>query len=156
MFNCFKCDNFVIGAGAWNVTIVTNPVGIQVDNQINTYDFPLLTNVTLMCMVAQANVNVISYHWTAMDCYNHSKGVDDPCFYSGNKTGQNYTGYDLLAQDAGTVTCTAIIDGVNYDSDPLTLRISGKLVVHFNHDYLTLICLLCLYHKVWLLGTNGC
>ena len=83
-----------------------------------------------MCMVAPANVSshtVTSYHWTAMDCYNNSNGVKDPCFYSGSKTGQNITGYDLLAQDAGTVNCTATIDGVNYTSDPLTLRISGEI-----------------------------
>ena len=81
-----------------------------------------------MCMVTPANVNVTSYHWTAINCYNHTKkGVDDPCFYSGNKTGHNITGHDLLAQDAGTVTCTVVIDGVNYTSNPLTLRISGEL-----------------------------
>ena len=131
--------NFVIGVDAWNVTIVTNPVGIQVDNQTNTFDYPILTNVTLICMVVPANVNVISYHWTAVDCYNHSKGVDDPCFYSGNKAGQNIIGYDLLAQDAGTVTCTATADGDNHTSDPLTLRISGELIVHLYQNFLTRI-----------------
>ena len=119
--------NYVIGVDAWNVTIVTNPVGTPVQSHNNTFDYPILTNVTLMCMVAPANVNVTSYHWTAVDCYNHSKGIDDPCFYSGNKAGQNITGYDLLAQDAGTVTCTATIDDVNCTSDPLTLRISGEI-----------------------------
>ena len=90
-------------------------------------DYPILTTVTLMCMVTPANVNVTSYHWTAMNCYDHSTGVNDICFYGGNRTGQNITGHDLLAQDAGTVTCTAIIDGVNYTSSPLTIRISGEL-----------------------------
>ena len=90
-----------------------------------------------MCVVTPGNVSVTSYHWTAMNCYNHSKrGIDDPCFYSGNKTGQNITGHDLLAQDAGTVTCTAIIDGVNYTSSPLTLRISGEPNRVFLHGYL--------------------
>ena len=77
-------------------------------------------------MVSPANVNVTSYHWTAMNCYNHSTGIINTCFYDGNKTGQNITGHDLLAQDAGTVTCTVVIDGVNYTSSPLTLRISGE------------------------------
>ena len=79
-----------------------------------------------MCMVAATNVSshtVTSYYWTAMNCYTHNYGVYDPCFYSGNRREQNITGYDLLAQDAGTAT----IDGVNYTSDPLTLRISGKI-----------------------------
>ena len=83
-----------------------------------------------MCMVSSEKgppSTVTSYLWTAVNCYNHSTGVKDPCFYSVNRIGQNITGYDLLAQDAGTVTCTAIIDGVNYTSSPLTLRISGEL-----------------------------
>ena len=78
-------------------------------------------------MVSPANVNVTSYHWTAMNCYNDSTGIINTCFYDGNKTGQNITGHDLLAQDAGNVSCTAIIDGVNCTSSPLTLRISGEL-----------------------------
>ena len=116
---------YVIGVDAWNVTILTNPAGIQVYNQTNTYEYPILTSVTLMCTVAPSNHNVTSYHWTAVNCYNHSKGINDSCFYSGRR-GQNIIGYDLLAQDAGTVTCTATIDCVNYTSDPLTLCISGE------------------------------
>jgi len=45
-----------------------------------------------------------------------------------NINGQNITVNYLLAQDAGTVTCSATINGVSYTSDPLTLRISGELV----------------------------
>ena len=83
-----------------------------------------------MCMATSANrstANVTSYLWTAMNCYNNSYGVDEPCFYSGNNTGQNITGNNLLAKDAGTVTCTATIDGVDFTSDALTLCISGEL-----------------------------
>ena len=72
-------------------------------------------------------MTVDSYSWNAINCYNHpfNGGVDDPCFYNG-ATGQSITGNDLQAPDAGTVTCSAIINGVNYTSDPLTLRISGE------------------------------
>ena len=83
-----------------------------------------------MCMATTTDgspANVTSYYWNATSCYNHTKGVEDPCFYSSNHTGQNLTGNNLLAQDAGTVTCTVNIGGVNYQSKPLTLRISGKL-----------------------------
>ena len=89
-----------------------------------------MTNVTLMCIATAANgslANVTSYHWNAINCYNNSDGVLDPCFYSNSQTSQNITGNDLLAQDAGTVSCTATINGINYTSDPLTLRISGEL-----------------------------
>ena len=82
-----------------------------------------------MCMVTPINgsSHTVTYLWTAVNCYNHSMGVKDSCFYGGNKTGQNITGHDLLAQDAGTVTCNVTINGANYTSNPLTLRISGEL-----------------------------
>ena len=84
-----------------------------------------------MCMATAADgsspVTVTSYEWTANDCYTHSGYVQNPCFYSlPSAMGQNVTGINLLATDAGAVTCTATIDGIDYTSDPLTLRISGE------------------------------
>ena len=82
-----------------------------------------------MCMATAidgSSVTVTSYWWTAVECYTRTGGVRDPCFYSYNPIGQNITGPNLLAPDAGTVTCTATIDGTEYTSDPLTLRISGE------------------------------
>ena len=76
-----------------------------------------------------SSTTAANYRWTAdhlVNCYLREGGVLDPCFYSGGRTGQNITGDDLLAQDAGTVTCTANINGMDYTSDPLTLRISGE------------------------------
>ena len=67
----------------------------------------------------------MTYSWTATNCYTRIGGVQDPCFYN-VATGQNITGNGLLATDSGTVTCAATIDGMNYTSDPLTLRISGE------------------------------
>ena len=80
-----------------------------------------------MCIATTADgspATVISYHWNVVNCY--SDTGDYPCFYSQNQTSQNIT-HDLLAQDAGTVSCTATINGTDYTSDPLTLRISGEL-----------------------------
>ena len=82
-----------------------------------------------MCMATTEDgspVTVTSYSWTASDCYTRSGGIGYPCFYSYNPTGQNVTSTGLLAPDDGTVTCTATIDGMDYTSDPLTLRISGE------------------------------
>ena len=83
-----------------------------------------------MCMATAVDgspVTVISYSWTASDCYTRVDAVQDPCFYSvGNPTGQNITGVNLLAPSAGNVTCTATINGMDYTSDPLLLRISGE------------------------------
>ena len=70
---------------------------------------------------------VTYYEWIAIECYNRSGGVQNRCFYSvGDLTRQNITSNGILAPDAGTITCTATIDGVDYTSDPLTLRISGE------------------------------
>ena len=101
---------------------------MPVDGQNNTFDYPILTSVTLMCIVTTADgspANVTSYRWNVINCYNDT-GVY-PCFYSQNQTGQNITGNNLRARDTGTVSCTATINGTDYISDPLTLRISGEL-----------------------------
>ena len=84
-----------------------------------------------MCMVTASEgspITVTSYSWTATNCYTRTGDIQDPCFYSlPSATGQNVTSSNgLLATDAGTVTCTATIDGIDYSSDPLTLRISGE------------------------------
>ena len=75
-----------------------------------------------------SSVTVTSYSWTATNCYTRVGDVQDPCFYSvGDLTGQNVTSSTgILAPDAGTVTCTATIGGMDHTSDPLSLRISGE------------------------------
>ena len=78
----------------------------------------------------ESPANVTSYRWNAMNCYNNSRGVSRPCFYGNGQTGQSIIDNNLRAQDAGTVNCTATINGTNYTSDPLTLRISGKLNIY--------------------------
>ena len=127
------------------VTIVTFPAGVPVDGQNNTFDYPILTSVSLMCNATTADgspANVTSYHWNAIDCYNTNDGVDVHCFYSHGQTSQfittGYDGVDLRAQDAGTVNCTATIDGTDYTSDPLTLRISGELHT-YKHTFIILL-----------------
>ena len=112
-----------------NVNIVTDPEGTPVNGSNNTFDYPILTSVSLLCMATTgdgSSVTATSYSWTATNCYNHTGGVQSPCFYSGGPTGYNITDNSLLAPDAGTVTCTVTIGGVNFTSDPLTLCISGE------------------------------
>ena len=52
-------------------------------------------------------------------------GSNPDCFPHGRMT-QTVTDNDLLAHDAGTIACTATINGSNYTSKPFTLRISGE------------------------------
>ena len=117
-----------IGVNGQTVTIVTDPAGVPVDGQNNTFDYPILTNVTLMCIATTADgspATVTSYHWNVISCYNDS--VISSCSRADGQTTQSITNSNLKAQDAGTVSCTATINGTNYVSDPLTLRISGEL-----------------------------
>ena len=121
-------DLYLTGVNV-NVTIVTDPEGTPVNGSNNTFDYPILTRVSLLCMATTVDgspVTVTSYSWTATNCYNRTGGVRNPCFYSGGHTGYNITDNSVLAQDAGTVTCTVTIGSVSFTSDPLTLRISGK------------------------------
>ena len=90
-----------------------------------------MTSLTLTCLAIASDgspATVTSYSWAATNCYTRNGGVQDPCFYSlPSATGQNITSNTgLLATGAGTVTCTATIDGIDYTSDLLTLRISGE------------------------------
>ena len=116
-----------VGVNVQNINIVTDPIGLPVAGQINTFDYPILTSVTLMCRVALSNgslATTISYNWMATDCYSNTVGGTKNCFYSSGHTEQNFTGNDLLAKDAGTVECEVIIDEDACYSQ-ITLRISG-------------------------------
>lgn len=117
--------------GQYVITVVTNPAGTPVDGQFNTFDYSILTSVTLTCMVTMSDglpITATNYYWTATNCYTRYGGVLEPCFYSGGHTGQVIIrGTNLLARDTGTINCTATIGDVNYSSDSLTLRISGEL-----------------------------
>ena len=122
---------YLIGANV-NVAIVTEPVGIPVTGTTDTFDYPILTRVNLTCNVTTPDgspVTATSYRWTGTNCYTNPEYNDPICFYDG-QTGQTITDSNgVLAQDAGTVTCTATVAGVEYTSEPLTLRISGEQLI---------------------------
>ena len=131
------------GVDGQNVTIVTDPPGIPVDGQPGTFDYPILSSVTLMCIATTLDglpVTVTSYVWNASNCYTRAGGVDNRCFIYNDipYTTQNITSYELLPTDAGTATCTATINNRNYVSDPLTLRISGerRIVIILIYSYI--------------------
>ena len=121
-----------ISSGAdsqFTVAIVSSPAGIVVNGYIytNTFDYPILSSITLTCMVYPTPSSSITYQWNTTRCYTNSKftGSNPQCFPHGQTT-QSVTGNDLIAHDAGNVTCTAKISGSNYTSDPFSLRISGE------------------------------
>ena len=67
---------------------------------------------------------VTNYQWDTTGCYTNHHRNTPMCFPTGQTT-QSVTGNNLLAEDAGTITCTVTIGGVDYTSEPLTVRISG-------------------------------
>ena len=115
----------------FTVTIINSPAGTPVSGSTNTFDYPILSNVTLTCMVNPTPSSSITYRWNTDDCYINSQfTLSNPeCFPHGQTT-QNVTGNDLNAEDAGTITCTVTISGSDYTSEPFTLRISGEQLVY--------------------------
>jgi len=65
-----------------------------------------------------------TFQWNTGGCFQNVHHPDLTCFPTGETT-QNVTGNNLLAEDAGTITCTVTIGGVDYTSEPVTLRVSG-------------------------------
>jgi len=105
------------------VTIVSDPAGTRVSGTANTFDYPILSSVTLTCMVNPTPSVPVTYRWNTEGCYVHNvRG----CFPAGQTT-QSISEDDLIAIDAGTISCTAIIFGVEYTSNEFTLRISGMV-----------------------------
>jgi len=118
------------------VTIVSNPAGKPVSGSPNTFDYPILSNVTLTCMVDPSPPAGTTYQWNTTGCFTNSLITTPLCFPAGQTT-QSVTDNNLLDRDAGTITCTATINSLDYTSRPLTLRISGnKINIHLNiHDF---------------------
>ena len=74
---------------------------------------------------------MINYQWNTTECFNNTMHNNPTCFNT-DRTGKNITVNNLLAEDAGTITCTVTIGDDNYTSTPLTLRVSGMHIVCLN------------------------
>ena len=127
----------------FTVTIISSPAGTPVSGSTNTFDYPILSSATLTCMVIPTPSSSVTYRWNTTGCYTNSKYTpsNPECFPHG-QTAQNVTGNNLNAEDAGTITCTARINNVNYTSESLTLRISGKQLVYYMYCVSLLLLLL--------------
>ena len=82
-------------------------------------------------MVSPSSSTVDSYRWGTTGCYTNDKftGSNPQCFPHGQTT-QSVTDNNLNAEDVGTITCHATINGVEHDSESFTLRISGEQLVY--------------------------
>ena len=109
--------------GQYTVTIVSTPAGTPVSGSTNTFDYPILSNVSLTCIVDPSPPASATYRWIT-SCFTNDRHTDQTCFPAGQTT-QTVTGYHLLAEDAGPIACTVTIGGVEYPSDLFTVRVSG-------------------------------
>ena len=103
-------------------TVLVSPA---VDDQPNTFDYPILSTVTLTCMVNFLPSSSVTYQWSTQECYtniNYNGGA--PRCFSHGQTTQNVTDY-VTAEDAGEFRCTVYIHGVSFNSVWSTLQISG-------------------------------
>ena len=138
------------------ITIVSNPAGTPVSGSTNTFDYPILSRVTLTCNVAADDglpVTVDSYRWNTARCYTHpNRNNGNPTCFPVNQTTQSVTDNDVTAEDAGTITCTVTISGSDCTSEPFTLRISGEQLV-----YCVIACIVyCKQCMLLLLATCYC
>ena len=115
----------------YTVQIVSTPAGTPVSGSTNKFDYPILSSVTLTCMVTSSiglPITASSYSWNTTGCFADDQGARR-CFPIGQTT-QTVSDNDVSAEDAGTVLCTAVINGCLFTSEPLTLRISGMCVLN--------------------------
>ena len=136
-----------------DVTIVSSPAGTPVSGSTNTFDYPILSSVTLTCMVNPTPSSSVTYQWNTAMCYTNSQftGSNPECFPHG-ETSRTVSDDYLNAEDAGTITCTVTISGIYYTSEPFTLRISGEQIV-----YCVITCIVyCKQCMLLLLATCYC
>jgi len=120
------------------ITITSNPAGTPIDGQTNTFNYPVLSSVTMTCEVALSTGGILTgfaiYRWDTRRCYTNTEyNSGNPGCFPHSQATQTVTDNDLTAEDAGTISCTATIGGMDYTSDPLVLCISGELHVYTKH-----------------------
>ena len=106
---------------------MSTPAGTPVSGSNNTFDYPILSNVTLTCMVDPSPPAGATYRWST-SCFTNNRHDTQTCFPAGQTT-QSVNTNSLLAEDAGSIACTVTISGTNYASDLFTLRVSGMCTV---------------------------
>ena len=133
-YSIANSNNTILGVDSQHeVTIASSPAGTPVSGPTDTFDYPILSSITLTCIVNPTPSSSVTYRWNTAGCYTNNQftGSNPECFPH-DQTTRSVTGNDLNAEDAGNITCTVIIsDSGNYTSEPFTLRISGQWLVYF-------------------------
>ena len=100
--------------------IVTNPLGVPVNKDNNTFGYLIGSNLTLTCSVTPilpANLNS-NFSWNCLT----------ECF-ADMQMEQTINVTDLDTMDNGSIICSFTFDNMDYHSKPLNLLVSGELSV---------------------------
>ena len=94
------------------VNVITDPL---FDGANNIIEFPVGSNLTLTCMVTPTPPSDSEFSWScSTGCF-----VDMEIEQSVNIT-------ELEQTDSGELNCSVIIDDVEYTSESIELRVTGK------------------------------
>jgi len=100
----------------YTVTIISDPL---VDDANNTIEFPVGSNITLTCMVIPSPPSDSEFSWSC------STG----CFVD-MEIEQSVNISELEVTDSGELNCSVIIADVEYTSESVELRVTGKHIIY--------------------------
>ena len=102
--------------GPYQVDIVTNPLGVPVDKDNNTFEYLFGSDLNLTCIVTPTLPANSTFSW------NCSTG----CF-ADMRMEQTININDLDIMDSGSITCSFFtFDNMDHHSEPLNLLVSGE------------------------------
>ena len=109
---CNKC----LSSTAFDVTIISDPLGIPVFGTNNTYQYYAGTDLNLICSVTPTPPSDSEFSWSC------STG----CF-ADMEIEQIVNVTDLEETDSGILNCSVVINGIEYFSESYDLQVfNGK------------------------------
>ena len=104
---------------AYNVTVLSDPLGIPVFGTNNAYRYNTGTDLNLICSVTPTPVSDSEFSWSC------STG----CF-ADMEIEQIVNVTDVDETDSGVLNCSVVINGVEYSSESFDLQVfNGKKVM---------------------------
>ena len=104
-----------------NVSIVLNESPHMFVDGSNSSFHLVGSNITMSCSITSTPVANSEFRWKC------STGC-----LGGVETGQTIT---VTAQQSGVIVCAYTVDGIEYNSDPTQIHISGKYVCKLHTEF---------------------
>ena len=98
----------------YHVSIITDPPGFPVDENNNTIEYLIGSDLNLTCLVTPTPPANSEFSW------NCSTG----CF-ADMRMEQTINVTNLNAMDSGSITCSLTVGDLDYHSEPLDLLVTG-------------------------------